>query len=120
MTGVLTLTATPDNFSAHTLGTVQAAAEAIGQQLTLRRLLAEQQSILETLNEGVVVCDRDGRIKTLNRYARQIFAGIDTDNALIDQCCSPSPVHCSHCPAVMTARWCSAPMADPVFHAWSR
>lgn len=89
MTGVLTLTATPDNFSAHTLGTVQAAAEAIGQQLTLRRLLAEQQSILETLNEGVVVCDRDGRIKTLNRYARQIFAGIDTDNALIDQVLQP-------------------------------
>ncbi|MBZ4364375.1 GAF domain-containing protein, partial [Mycobacterium tuberculosis] len=42
--GVLTLTATPDNFNAHTLGTVQAAAEAVGQQLTLRRLLAEQQS----------------------------------------------------------------------------
>ncbi|WP_122983708.1 GAF domain-containing protein, partial [Pantoea brenneri] len=75
MIGVLTLTATPDSVNVHTLGTVQAAAEAIGQQLTLRRRLAEQQSILETLNEGVVVCDRDGRIKTLNRYARQIFAG---------------------------------------------
>lgn len=89
MTGVLTLTATPDNFNAHTLGTVQAAAEAIGQQLTLRRLLAEQQSILENLNEGVVVCDREGRIKTLNRYARQIFAGIDAGNASIDQLLQP-------------------------------
>lgn len=89
MTGVLTLTATPDNFNAHTLGTVQAAAEAIGQQLTLRRLLAEQQSILEHLNEGVVVCDREGRIKTLNRYARQIFAGIDAGNASIDQLLQP-------------------------------
>ena len=74
--GVLTLTATPDNFNAHTLGTVQAAAEAVGQQLMLRRLLDEQQSILETLNEGVIVCDRHGRIKTLNRYARQILAGM--------------------------------------------
>lgn len=89
MIGVLTLTATPDSFNVHTLGTVQAAAEAIGQQLTLRRLLAEQQSILETLNEGVVVCDRDGRIKTLNRYARQIFAGVEADNALIDQLLQP-------------------------------
>lgn len=89
MTGVLTLTATPDNFNAHTLGTVQAAAEAIGQQLTLRRLLAEQQSILENLNEGVVVCDREGRIKTLNRYARQIFAGLDAVNASIDQLLQP-------------------------------
>ncbi|GME46079.1 MULTISPECIES: sigma 54-interacting transcriptional regulator [unclassified Pantoea] len=89
MTGVLTLTATPDNFNAHTLGTVQAAAEAIGQQLTLHRLLAEQQSILENLNEGVVVCDREGGIKTLNRYARQIFAGIDAGNASIDQLLQP-------------------------------
>ncbi|MCS3407122.1 sigma-54-dependent Fis family transcriptional regulator [Serratia sp. AKBS12] len=87
--GVLTLTATPDNFNAHTLGTVQAAAEAVGQQLMLRRLLAEQQSILETLNEGVIVCDRHGRIKTLNRYARQIFSGIDPEAGSIDALLQP-------------------------------
>ncbi len=87
--GVLTLTATPDNFNAHTLGTVQAAAEAIGQQLTLRHLLAEQQSILETLNEGVIVCDKQGRIKTLNRYARQIFSGLDPGDAPIDALLKP-------------------------------
>jgi len=89
LTGVLTLTATPDNFNAHTLGTVQAAAEAIGQQLTLRRLLAEQQSILETLNEGVIVCDKHGRIKTLNRYARQIFSGLDPRDTPIDLLLQP-------------------------------
>ncbi|MCI1030487.1 sigma-54-dependent Fis family transcriptional regulator [Pantoea dispersa] len=87
--GVLTLTATPDNFNAHTLGTVQAAAEAVGQQLTLRRLLAEQQSILETLNEGVIVCDKQGRIKTLNRYARQIFSGLDPQDTPIDELLRP-------------------------------
>ncbi|MGE1564022.1 sigma-54-dependent Fis family transcriptional regulator [Pantoea septica] len=87
--GVLTLTATPDNFNAHTLGTVQAAAEAVGQQLMLRRLLAEQQSILETLNEGVIVCDKQGRIKTLNRYARQIFNGIDRQDRPIDELLRP-------------------------------
>lgn len=87
--GVLTLTATPDNFNAHTLGTVQAAAEAVGQQLALQRLLAEQQSILETLNEGVIVCDKHGRIKTLNRYARQIFSTLDPHAAPIDVLLQP-------------------------------
>lgn len=87
--GVLTLTATPGNFNAHTLGTVQAAAEAVGQQLTLQRLLAEQQSILETLNEGVIVCDRHGAIKTLNRYARQIFSGLDPLAGTIDALLQP-------------------------------
>ncbi|VEA65853.1 (S)-limonene 6-monooxygenase [Serratia plymuthica] len=89
MIGVLTLTATPDNFNAHTLGTVQAAAEAVGQQLQLRRLLAEQQSILETLNEGVIVCDRHGRLKTVNRYARQIFDGLEPGELPIDQLLRP-------------------------------
>jgi len=87
--GVLTLTATPDNFNAHTLGTVQAAADAVGQQLMLRRLLAEQQSILETLNEGVIVYDRHGGIKTLNRYARQIFSGLDPEAGTIDALLRP-------------------------------
>ncbi|PEI06020.1 sigma-54-dependent Fis family transcriptional regulator [Pantoea agglomerans] len=87
--GVLTLTATPGNFNTHTLGTVQAAAEAVGQQLMLRRLLAEQQSILETLNDGVIVCDRHGKIKTLNRYARQIFRGLDPDAGPIDVLLQP-------------------------------
>lgn len=89
LTGVLTLTATPDHFNAHTLGTVQAAAEAIGQQLTLRRLLAEQQSILETLNEGVIVFNKHGLIKTLNRYARQIFSGLDPQETPIDEVLRP-------------------------------
>jgi len=87
--GVLTLTATPDNFNAHTLGTVQAAADAVGQQLMLQRLLAEQQSILETLNEGVIVYDRHGGIKTLNRYARQIFSGLEAEAGTIDALLRP-------------------------------
>lgn len=94
MIGVLTLTATPDNFNAHTLGTVQAAAEAIGQQLKLHRLLAEQQSILETLNEGVMVCDRHGRLKTVNRYARQIFGGLEPGDTPIDELLCPNPDRC--------------------------
>ncbi|QTO52866.1 sigma 54-interacting transcriptional regulator [Duffyella gerundensis] len=87
--GVLTLTATPDNFNAHTLGTVQAAAEAVGRELILRRHLTEQQSILETLNEGIIVFDRQGRIKTLNRYARQVFSHLDITGPAIDEQLQP-------------------------------
>ncbi|QGU85857.1 sigma-54-dependent Fis family transcriptional regulator [Erwinia sorbitola] len=89
MIGVLTLTASQDNFHYHTLGTVQAAAEAIGQQLILRALLAEQKSILETLNEGVIVLDRSGMIKTINRYARQIFHGLARPGQQADKVLNP-------------------------------
>ncbi|RQW64743.1 sigma-54-dependent Fis family transcriptional regulator [Vibrio viridaestus] len=87
--GVLTLTGTRGEFNKHTLGTVKAAAEAIEQQLILRQLLAEQRSILETLNEGVIVTDRNGLIKTANRYANQIFFGKNLIGTHIDRILSP-------------------------------
>ncbi|MFJ4142645.1 sigma-54-dependent Fis family transcriptional regulator [Pseudomonas sp. NPDC089734] len=70
---ILTLTAEPGWFHFHTLGTVQAAAEAVSRQMALQMLLDEQRSVLEVLNEGLVVLDDKGRIKALNRYARQLF-----------------------------------------------
>lgn len=70
---VLTLTADPGWFHFHTLGTVQAAAEAVSRQMTLQTLLEQQQTVLEVLNEGLVVLDEHGSIKALNRYARQLF-----------------------------------------------
>ncbi|MEB6336121.1 sigma-54-dependent Fis family transcriptional regulator [Serratia rhizosphaerae] len=92
--GVLTLTANSGNFHYHTLGTVQAAAEAISQQLMLRQLLEEQQSVLESINEGVIVLGQRGNIRQLNSYARQVL-GIspradnqDIDNVLQPEACS--------------------------------
>ncbi|MFL1391264.1 sigma-54 interaction domain-containing protein [Pseudomonas tritici] len=70
---MLTLTAEPGWFHFHTLGTVQAAAEAVSRQMALQGLLEEQQTVLEVLNEGLVVLDERGCIKALNRYARQLF-----------------------------------------------
>ena len=70
---MLTLTAEPGWFHFHTLGTVQAAAEAVARQMALQALLQEQQTVLEVLNEGLVVLDERGCIKALNRYARQLF-----------------------------------------------
>lgn len=70
---VLALTAEPGWFHFHTLGTVQAAAEAVSRQMALQALLEEQQTVLEVLNEGLVVVDERGCIKALNRYARQLF-----------------------------------------------
>lgn len=75
---ILTLTAEPGWFHLHTLGTVQAAAEAVSRQMALQALLSEQRAVLEVLNEGLVVLDSQGRIKTLNRYARQLFNADET------------------------------------------
>ncbi|WP_434647726.1 sigma-54 interaction domain-containing protein [Pseudomonas sp. D1-2] len=70
---MLTLTAEPGWFHFHTLGTVQAAAEAVSRQMALQALLEEQQTVLEVLNEGLVVLDEKNDIKALNHYARQLF-----------------------------------------------
>lgn len=70
---MLTLTAEPGWFHFHTLGTVQAAAEAVSRQMALQALLEEQQTVLEVLNEGLVVLDERGCIKALNHYARRLF-----------------------------------------------
>lgn len=94
MLGVLTLTANPGYFHYHTLGTVQAAAEAISQQLILRHLVNEQESVMESLNEGVLVVSEQGTIRQLNRYARQVLdiqedvRFRDVDDVLLPENCS--------------------------------
>ncbi|WP_338473609.1 sigma 54-interacting transcriptional regulator [Pseudomonas sp. MS646] len=75
---ILTLTAEPGWFHFHTLGTVQAAAEAVSRQMALQALLEEQQTVLEVLNEGLVVLDERGCIRAINGYARQLF-GVGRD-----------------------------------------
>ncbi|QEU01916.1 sigma-54-dependent Fis family transcriptional regulator [Pseudomonas oryzihabitans] len=71
--GALTLTAAVGNFHCHTLGTVQAAAEAISRQMALTALLDEQERVLEVLNEGVILLDDHHHIRSLNGYARRLL-----------------------------------------------
>jgi len=85
MIGVLTLTSTQENFNYQTIGTVHAAAQAIKQQLILRDLLDEQRTILETLNEGVIVFDNNGIIINTNRYSRQVFNDFELIGKHIDR-----------------------------------
>ncbi|SHO57262.1 sigma-54-dependent Fis family transcriptional regulator [Vibrio quintilis] len=108
MLGVLTLTATQDHFNFQTLGTVQAAAQAIYHQLILQELLVEQRSILETLNEGVIVIDKHGMIKNANRYARQVFGKYELTGKHIDRELHPENMalmevsSCNDCEVVFT------------------
>ena len=57
----------------HTRGMMEAAAHAIAEQLRLRLLLQEQKAIIEMLDEGVVVLEGDGTIRTLNNKAQAML-----------------------------------------------
>ena len=64
--GVLNVTLPSALYHHHTRGMMEAAAHAIAEQLRLRLLLQEQKAIIEMLDEGVVVLEGDGTIRTLN------------------------------------------------------
>ncbi len=113
MLGVLTLTANPGCFHYHTLGTVQAAAEAISQQLILRRLVNEQESVMELLNEGVLVISEHGSIRQLNCYARQVL-GIQEDVRFrdADEVLRPDGCSLKELPACKDRNITFCPVAD--------
>lgn len=53
----------------HTRGLVEAVAHAITEQIFLTDLLEEQLAIMDSLDEGVVVLNSDGVIKSINKKA---------------------------------------------------
>ena len=73
LVGSLSLTLERDKFHQHTFGLVIAAARAITEQMRLRRLLQEVQTLMELLGEAVVVFDANGAIRLVNRYAKRLF-----------------------------------------------
>ena len=73
MVGSLSLTLERDKFHRHTFGLVIAAAKAITEQMRLRRLLQEVQTMMELLGEAVLVFDAAGALRLINRYAKRLF-----------------------------------------------
>lgn len=71
--GVLNVTLPSALYHHHTRGMMEAAAHAIAEQLRLRLLLQEQKAIIEMLDEGVVVLEGDGTIRTLNNKAQAML-----------------------------------------------
>ena len=62
-----------EHYHAHTFGMVKAAAYAISEQMRLRSLLRRQESIMELLDEGILVLSRNGNIRMMNRIAAHIM-----------------------------------------------
>ena len=73
MIGTISLTMGRESFNHHTFGLIIAAAKAMTEQMRLRYLLQETQTIMELLGEAVVVLDANGCIRMMNRYAKQLF-----------------------------------------------
>jgi transcriptional regulator of acetoin/glycerol metabolism len=74
MTGTLSLIIERDKFHQHTFGLVIAAAKAVTEQMRLRMLLQEVQTVMELLGEAVVVLDANGCLRMMNCYAKRLFA----------------------------------------------
>lgn len=72
--GIITLTMGKNElFHYHSLGTVQAAADAISRQIQLQLQLEKEKMFIEALNEGIIVVDHNYHIHAINSYARQLF-----------------------------------------------
>lgn len=71
--GVLNVTLPCNLYHHHTRGMMEAAAYAIAEQLRLRMLLQEQKAIIEMLDEGVIVLDAEGAVRTMNNKARDML-----------------------------------------------
>ena len=73
--GVLNVTQPRKQYHAHTLGMVKAAVCAIAEQLRLRSLLQQRETIMEMLDDGVLVLSASGSIDIVNRKASAMLGG---------------------------------------------
>lgn len=62
-----------EHYHAHTFGMVKAAAYAISEQMRLRAMLRRQHSIMELLDDGIIVLTRNGSIRMMNSHAARIM-----------------------------------------------
>lgn len=73
MVGVLGATTPIDSFHPHTSGMLGTVVHAISQQLRLRELLDEHQTLLELLDEGMLALDTAQRICAINKTALRML-----------------------------------------------
>jgi PAS domain S-box-containing protein len=80
ITGVLSMTGNSDKVHPHTLGIVVAAAVAIEYQMELdqinRQLILANKhfyAIMESISEGLLSIDSNGKITDINHYARNLM-----------------------------------------------
>lgn len=71
--GVLGITSPFETYHPHTSGMLKAGVYAISEQLGLRELLDEQNTLMEMLDEGVIVADAQHVIRSINRKAMDIL-----------------------------------------------
>lgn len=71
--GVLDMTGKSDEVHPHTLGMVIAAADAITNEIRVRRLDQNKQAIIESMSEGVLVLNEKGIITHINATAARIL-----------------------------------------------
>ncbi len=75
LVGILNISLPVEYYHPHTGGMIDSASHAISENLRLRSLIREQKATLEMLDEGVIVFDATGRIKTLNAKAWDMLGG---------------------------------------------
>ncbi|WP_350342896.1 sigma 54-interacting transcriptional regulator [Proteinivorax tanatarense] len=78
--GVLNLTGYSDSVHPHSLGMVVAAVNAIEKMLEAKSSNAELENVkifldtmLDSIPSGIITADLEGNIKTLNKYATELF-----------------------------------------------
>jgi PAS domain S-box-containing protein len=78
--GCINLTGYSESVNIHTLGMVVAAVNAIEEMLDIKRYTEElymakkfAETIIESIETGILTCDLEGNIKTVNRYVANML-----------------------------------------------
>lgn len=78
--GVLDMTGRYENVHPHTLGMVVAGADAVERQITMQKIWLERnrtnrlcEALMESISEGIIATNADGKIIHINQVAAQML-----------------------------------------------
>ncbi len=80
MLGAISVTSNHDAFHHHTVPFIRMTAKHISEQFRLHELLAEQNALIEMMDDGIIMLDGNGIITTINSKA---FSVLGMDSALV-------------------------------------